>query len=85
MQLEFLIECFAVILIVSLAGFLIRKSIIDEEKKSEKLIEQYRHAEAEILSRKMKEFKVEIAVKKPQSFNTKRKPQKPLDKGDKQG
>ena len=34
MQLEFLIECFAVILIASLAGFLIRKSIIDEEKKS---------------------------------------------------
>lgn len=76
MQWEFLIQCFGVILIASLAGFLIRKSILDEEEKSKRLMEQYHHAEAEILSKKLKDSKVEIAVKKPQAFKTKRKPQK---------
>ena len=76
MQWEFLIQCFGVILIAFLAGFLIRKSILDEEEKSKKLMEQYNHAEAEMLSKKMKDSRVEIAVKKPQAFTTKRKPQK---------
>lgn len=85
MPWEFLIQSLGLILIASLAGFLIRKSILDEEEKSKKLMEQYHHAEAEIFSKKLKDSRVEIAVKKPQSFKTKRKPQKPLDKGKKQG
>jgi len=83
MQLLFLIECFAVFLIVSLLVFFIRNSFIDEEENIKKLVDKYRHDEAEILSRKLKDSTVEIAVKKPQSFKTKRKPQKPLDKGKK--
>ena len=81
MQLGFLMQCFGVILTVVLTGFLIRKYIIEEEKESKKLSDQCLHFEAEILSKKLKNSKVEIAVKKPQSFKTKRKPQKPLDKG----
>jgi hypothetical protein len=76
MQWEFLIQCFGVIFITVLTGFLIRKSILDEENRSKKLMEQYHHAEAEMLSKKLKDSKVEIAVKKPQAFTTKRKPQK---------
>jgi len=76
MQWEFLIQCFGVIFITVLTGFLIRKSILDEENRSKKLMEQYHHAEAEMLSKKLKDSKVEIAVKKPQAFKTKRKPQK---------
>lgn len=85
MPWEFLIQSLGVILIVSLAGFLIRKSILEDEERTKKLMEQYNHAEAEILSKKLKDSRVEIAVKKPQSFKTKRKLQKPLDKGKKQG
>ena len=85
MPWEFLIQVGGLTFVVFLAGFLIQKSISYEEKKREKLLEQYRHAEAEMLSKKLKDSRVEIAVKKPQSFKTKRKPQKPLDKGKKQG
>ena len=80
MQLGFLMQCFGLILTVFLIGFLIRKYIIDEQKESKKLSDQCLHLEAEILSRKLKDSNVEIAVKKPQSFKTKRKPQKRLSK-----
>ena len=85
MPWEFLIQVFGLTFVVFLAGFLIQKSISYEEEKRGKLLEQYRHAEAEMLSKKLKDSRVEIAVKKPQSFKTKRKPQKTLDKGKKQG
>ena len=85
MSWEFLIQLLGVVSVVSFAGFLIRKSILEEENNRKKMMEQYHHAEAEIFSKKLKDSRVEIAVKKPQAFKTKRKLQKPLDKGKKQG
>jgi len=57
--------------------YMIVKNGIEERQKMK---EEHIHTEAEILSKKMKESNIEIAVKKPQSFKTKRKPQKKLDK-----
>jgi hypothetical protein len=56
--------------------WVVKENIKIEEEQREKLTKEIDRYEAEKLSKKMKESKVEIAVKKPQSFKTKRKPQK---------
>lgn len=61
--------------VIFLAAFLIRREIRNDEKRWEKLNEETRHKEAENLSQKLKNSRVEMGVRKPQSFN-KRKPQK---------
>lgn len=57
-----------------------KKSIKAEEEMRQKLRTEVERFEAQKLSKKLKDSRVEIAVKKPQSFKTKRKPQKQLDK-----
>jgi hypothetical protein len=61
--------------VILLAVFLIRREIRNDEKRWEKLNEEALHKEAENLSQKLKNSRVEMGVRKPQSFN-KRKPQK---------
>ena len=56
--------------------WVVKENIKIEEEQREKLRREIDRFEAEKLSKKMKDSKVEIAVKKPQAFKTKRKPQK---------
>lgn len=74
---EILIQFFGVSSIVLLAAFLIRKGVKEDENRWKKLNEEALHKEAENLSRKLRDSRVEMGVRKPQSFN-KRKPQKTL-------
>jgi hypothetical protein len=62
--------------VIFLAAFLIRREIRNDQKRWEKLNEEALHKEAETLSQKLRDSRVEMGVRKPQSFN-KRKPQKP--------
>jgi hypothetical protein len=68
---------------IILAVFMLKKSFEEEEKIRNKLNEETLHFEAEKLSKKLRDSRVEMGVRKPQSFKTKRKLQKPLDKGKK--
>ena len=63
--------------------WLLNNDMKNERESRQILQREMERFEAEKLSKKLKDSKVEIAVKKPQSFTTKRKVQKPLDKGGK--
>lgn len=75
--IDIVLPVLGLFLTVGVFIYMIVKNSIEERQK---MMEENIHAEAEILSKKMKESNIEIAVKKPQSFKTKRKPQKKLDK-----
>jgi len=63
--------------------YAIKVRLKEQEKREQKLRLEMEHSEAEELSRKMRDFRVEMGLRKPHVFDTKRKPQnprKPLDK-----
>lgn len=63
--------------LVSCAFFwLLNNDMKNERESRQSLQREMDRFEAEKLSKKLKDCKVGIAVKKPQSFATKRKPQK---------
>lgn len=53
----------------------IKPAIIRHKTKREIATENQRHLEAEILSKKLRDSRVEIGVRTPSTFKTKRKPQ----------
>lgn len=63
--------------------YLAKLDMKNERELRQSLQREMDRFDAEKLSKKLKDSRVEIAVKKPQSFTTKRKVQKPLDKGGK--
>ena len=63
--------------LVSCAFFWLLNNDMKNERESRQILQrEMDRFEAEKLSKKLKDSKVEIAVKKPQSFTTKRKIQK---------
>lgn len=47
-----------------------------EEKQRERMYEEISEIEAQKLSKKMRDSRVEMGLRKPKTFSTKRKPQK---------
>lgn len=78
-------QVIGLVIFIIFACFVLKKSFEQEEKIRNKLNEEILHSEAEKLSKKLRDSRVEMGVRKPQAFKTKRKPQKPLDKGKRQG
>lgn len=78
--MDIILPVSGLLFVIGFSVYLLKKSFEYDEKTRQKMMDECSRVEAEILSRKMKESKVEIAVKKPQSFKTKRKTQKRLDK-----
>lgn len=80
MNIDFLFDVIVPILgvmvILWFFVWVMKENMKIEEEQSQKLRQEIDRFEAEKLSKKMKESRVEIAVKKPQAFKTKRKPQK---------
>ena len=87
MNTYFLLNTVMPVLVVAAVCFLfvyLAKLDMKNERESREILHrEINRFEAEKLSKKLKDFKVGIAVKKPQSFTTKRKVQKPLDKSGK--
>lgn len=83
MNIDFLFEVVLPVLGVALTFcvffWFIKQDVKAEEKRQKDIMKKISHFEAQILSKKLKESRVELAVKKPQSFKTKRKLQKKLD------
>lgn len=59
----------------------IKPALIRHKINHQILLENKRHLEAENLSKKLRDSRVEIGVRTPSTFKTKRKPQKGLKKG----
>jgi len=80
MNIDFLFDIIVPVLGLAFISWffiwVVKENIKIEEEQREKLRREIDRFEAEKLSKKMKDSKVEIAVKKPQAFKTKRKPQK---------
>ena len=80
MNTDFLLNTAMPVLLVALvscAFFWLLNNDMKNERESRQILQrEMDRFEAEKLSKKLKDSKVEIAVKKPQSFTTKRKIQK---------
>ena len=87
MNTYFLLNTAMPVLVIAAVCFLFvylaKLDMKNERELRQSLQREMDRFDAEKLSKKLKDSRVEIAVKKPQSFTTKRKVQKPLDKGGK--
>lgn len=62
--------------IILVFWILLKTDLKRQRKEEQKLLSEMTHSEAEKLSKKLKDSRVEMGVRKPQVFKTKRKPQK---------
>lgn len=73
---DFILPITAALAVIIGLVYAMKKSMEYDDKIRQKLFEEINKIEAQNLSKKLKENTVVLGVKKPSSYNKKRKPQK---------